>query len=113
MAAAATSGPSGCAHSDVVGLPRRPVDGAGRSQTSRAATRRATVSAAKPLGIPTSAATWARVTPGWPCTARMIAACADVRSPAFISPPILYSFNDDKLAGVKGVRGAGGKQARP
>ena len=81
MATAATSGPSGCAHSDVVGLPRRPVDGAGRSETSRAATRRATVSAAKPLGIPISAATWARVTPGWPCTARMIAACADVPKP--------------------------------
>ena len=95
------------------GLPRLPVDGACRSQTSRAATRRATVSAAKPLGIPISAATWARVTPGWPCTARMIAACADVRSPAFISPPILCSFNDDKLAGVTGVHGAGGKQARP
>ena len=83
MAAAATSGPSGCGPSSVVGLPRLPVAGAGRSATSPAATSRAMVSAANPLGIPISAAASARVVPGWSCTARTTAACADVRNPAF------------------------------
>ena len=79
MAATATTGPSGWACSEVVGRPRVPVGGAGSSVSSRAATSRATVSAAKPLGMPSSWEIDARVAPGWSCTARSRAVCADVR----------------------------------
>jgi hypothetical protein len=80
IAATAASGPSGWARSSVVGRPRLPVGGAGSSLSSRPATSRATVSAAKPLGMPSSAARAARVTPGCPCTARSSVACAVVRA---------------------------------
>ena len=85
IVATAASGPSGWARSSVVGRPRLPVGGAGSSLSSRAATSRLTVSAANPLGMPSSCATAARVTPGRSCTARNKVACAVVRGATCIT----------------------------
>ena len=82
IAATAATGPRGCGPSEPVGRPRLPVARAGPSATTLDPTRRATVSLASPLEIPSSRASRARVIPGSAWTARSTPIAVEDRAEA-------------------------------
>jgi hypothetical protein len=82
IAATAATGPRGCGPSEPVGRPRLPVACAGPSATTLDPTRRATVSLASPLEIPSSRASRARVIPGSAWTARSTPIAVEDRAEA-------------------------------
>jgi hypothetical protein len=91
IAATAATGPRGCGPSEPVGRPRLPVR-AGPSATTFAPTRRATVSLASPLEIPSSRASRARVIPGSAWTARSTPIAVEDRAEASRSDAVRTSI---------------------